>query len=324
MEHESHRLFSFQVEERDADRRLDVFLSSQMLQCSRSRIQELIKSGFVKVNGESSKVSHRVRIGDLVRLTLPPPRPIQLAPESVDFGLVYEDTSLIVLNKPPGLVVHPAPGHHSGTLVHGLLEHCKDLSGIRGILRPGIVHRLDKDTSGLIVVAKNDQVHQWLSSQFTAGEITKKYLAIVHGVPKQGEGRIDAPITRHPKRRKEMTVVSSGGKRAITLWKMIRDFGGSYALLSISPKTGRTHQIRVHLAHLGHPILGDPVYGYRRDKRDSVDPKKGGLLSKAKRQMLHAGTLGFLHPNDKEYCEFNAPLPEDMRRVLAALQEAFD
>ncbi|MFZ7113371.1 MAG: RluA family pseudouridine synthase [Desulfatiglandales bacterium] len=324
MEYESHRFFSFQVEQKDAGLRLDVFLSSQVLQCSRSRIQELIKSGFVQVNAETSKVSHRLQIGDSVRLTLPPPDPIQLAPESVDFGLVYEDTSLIVLNKPPGLVVHPAPGHRSGTLVHGLLEHCKDLSGIGGVLRPGIVHRLDKDTSGLIVVAKNDQVHQWLSEQFAAGKIKKEYLAIVHGVPKQGEGGIDAPITRHPRRRKEMAVVSSGGKRAITFWKMIRPFGDSYALLSISPRTGRTHQIRVHLAHLGYPILGDPVYGYRRDKRDSLDPKKRGLQPRAKRQMLHAGTLGFLHPKDEEYCEFSAPLPEDMRLVLDVLHDAFE
>lgn len=320
MEHESDKIFSFLIEEQDAGRRLDIFLSSRTQELTRSRIQELIKTGRVNVNDHVSRASYRLKIGDHVRLSVPPARATQLAPEAIDFDLVHEDASLIVLNKPPGLVVHPAPGHHSGTLVHGLLKHCRDLSGIGGILRPGIVHRLDKDTSGLIVVAKSDRVHHWLSRQFAAGDVTKVYFALIHGVPSEIRGKIDTQIGRHPKRRKEMSVVASGGKQAVTFWEKVRVFGNHYSMLSVSPKTGRTHQIRVHLAHLGHPILGDTVYGRRRETRGKTGSQKKEHVISASRHMLHAGKLGFVHPDTRDYCEFQAPLPVDMRHIISILE----
>lgn len=322
MRHESNRTFSFLIEGEDTGSRLDVFLTSRIKELTRSRIQELIKSGYVEVNARAPKAGYRLQFGDRVQLVVPPVRALQLEPEQIDLGLIHEDASLIVLNKPPGLVVHPAPGHPTGTLVHGLLHHCRDLSGIGGILRPGIVHRLDKDTSGLIVVAKNDRVHHWLSGQFSKGEVRKRYLALVHGIPGDSMGKIEAPIARHPKKRKEMTVVQSGGKWAFTNWERIRVYGTAFALLSASPKTGRTHQIRVHLTHLGHPIVGDPVYGRRRDR----GLKDTGVLKRVPRpgrQMLHAETLAFVHPETKKYCEFHAPLPIDMADILNALEELF-
>ena len=319
MEHESDKIFSFRIEEKDADRRLDIFLSSPTQELTRARIQELIKTGRVQVNDRPSKASYRLKIGDHIRLSVPPAKALQLEPETIDFDLVHEDASLIVLNKPAGLVVHPAPGHYSGTLVHGLLKHCEDLSGIGGILRPGIVHRLDKDTSGLIVVAKSDRVHHWLSGQFAAGKVNKKYLALIHGVPREIKGKIDTQIARHPKKRKEMSVVTSGGKQAVTFWERVRTFGTHHAMLSVSPKTGRTHQIRVHLAHLGHPILGDTVYGRRRETRGKNGSQKKERIISAKRQMLHAGEMGFVHPDSMVYCEFRAPLPVDMSHIISIL-----
>ena len=236
------------------------------------------------------------------------------------FELVYEDSWLIVVNKPPGIVVHPAPGHFTGTLVHGLLRHCKDLSGIGGVMRPGIVHRLDKDTSGLMVVAKNDEAHAFLSRQFKAGEIRKRYVALVHGIVKGAKGEIDLPIGRHPVRRKEMSVQPSKGRVAKTLWEKQEELAGLFSLLSVSPKTGRTHQIRVHLSHVGYPIVGDPVYGHRRSWWKKRFPEDSGLSGLIERQMLHAGTLGFVHPQGGEYREFTAPLPADMELVLEMLK----
>ena len=234
--------------------------------------------------------------------------------------MIYEDSSLIVLNKPPGLVMHPSPGHSTGTLVHGLLHHCRDLSGIGGVSRPGIVHRLDKDTSGLLVVAKSDRVHNALAGQFKAGEVIKKYLALVHGIVHGDKGEIDLPIARHPKRRKEMSVVASGGKRAITFWKKIEELANEFSLLSVAPKTGRTHQIRVHLSHMGHPVLGDPVYGHRTSRWKKRFPSTPAVLAKIERQMLHAEILGFVHPGSNKYCEFHAPVPNDMAHLLKTLK----
>ena len=319
-EEDSRHLFS--VTEADTTQRLDAFLVLQIRNLTRSRVQELIRSGFVRVNHQLSKPGYRLKPGDHIEVTVSPPQPLRLYPETVTFELVYEDPWVIVVNKPPGVVVHPAPGHFTGTLVHGLLQHCTDLSGIGGVMRPGIVHRLDKDTSGLMVVAKNDAAHASLSAQFKAGKVTKKYVALVHGIVKGLKGEINLPIGRHPVRRKEMSVQPSKGRVAKTLWEKQAELAGLFSLLSVSPKTGRTHQIRVHLSHIGYPIVGDPVYGHRRSWWKKRFPGDSGLQGRIERQMLHAGTLGFAHPRGGDYREFTAPLPADMELVLEILRKA--
>ncbi len=315
-----NRTYSFVVTEGERDQRLDAFLASRVEGLTRSRIQGLIKDGAVQVNNRLTKRSYKLRPADRITLIIPPVVPYHLEPETIDFTLLHEDSSLIVLNKPPGLVIHPSPGHLTGTLVHGLLKHCRDLSGIGGILRPGIVHRLDKDTSGVLLVAKNDKAHSLLSAQFKAGNIKKRYLALVHGTMKVRNGEIDLSIGRHPQRRKEMAVVSTGGKKALTLWENIENLGGQFSYLSVMPKTGRTHQIRVHLSHIGHPIIGDAVYGFRRQWWRRHLSLKNGKAFKVERQMLHAESLGFVHPESGEYCEFRAPLPEDMKDLMKKLK----
>lgn len=320
MEKESERIFSFSIADKHSDIRLDVFLASQVSDLTRSRVQDLMRKEFVKVNGRLPKSGYRLKRGDQVSLLIPPAVPYALRAEPVTFSVVHEDEWLIVLDKPPGLVIHPAPGHPTGTLVHGLLQHCDDLSGIGGVLRPGIVHRLDKDTSGLVVVAKNDCAHTFLAKQFKARTVKKSYLAIVHGMMEGTEGEIDLPIARHPKRRKEMSVVPSKGRRALTLWRKMEGFGSGFSLVSVTPKTGRTHQIRVHLSYLGHPVVGDPVYGYGRNwwkKRATLADR---ILPLIERQQLHAEALGFNHPHSDTYCEFKAPLPEDMDHILKSLR----
>jgi 23S rRNA pseudouridine1911/1915/1917 synthase len=322
VEHKTQSVFFWEIPEDSRNTRLDRFLSSRPVSLSRSRIQALIKGENVKVNGGPAKASYRLRQGDRVSLSVPPPVKHELRPETVDFEIIHEDASLLVINKPSGLVVHPAPGHPTGTLVHGLLKHCKDLSGIGGVLRPGVVHRLDKDTSGLLVVAKNDRVHSHLSRQFKSGEVKKQYTTLVCGLVKGKRGKIDLPLARHPKKRKEIAVALSGGKRALTLWEKTREFQGGFTLLSVILKTGRTHQIRVHLSHMGHPIAGDPVYGYGRNwwKRHPLVRK--GILPPIGRQMLHSRLLGFVHPALNRYLEFEAPLARDMERVLNSLKSA--
>jgi len=317
---ESDRTFFYEISDSVENTRLDVFLTSSSIALTRTRIQALIKNGFVQVNNCPSKPGYRLRPGDRVLLSVPAPVPQVLKPESVEFDVIHEDSSLIVLNKPPGLVVHPSPGHANGTLVHGLLQHCKDLSGIGGVMRPGIVHRLDKDTSGLMVVAKNDQAHAFLASQFKTGMVKKQYLALVHGTVEKNEGRIDLPVARHPLRRKEMSVAPSKGKRALSLWHKIEEFQSGFALLSISIKTGRTHQIRVHLSHKGHPVVGDGVYGYGRRWWKGHPLLKRNMLPLIKRQMLHSSCLGFIHPDHGSHVEFNVPLPDDMKEVIGALE----
>ncbi|MFO7986778.1 MAG: RluA family pseudouridine synthase [Desulfatiglandaceae bacterium] len=322
MIHDAARSFSFTISKEARDTRLDLFLSSHpSIDLSRSRIQSLITQGNVKINGRPSKPGYRLRPGDRVCLEIPPPVPLVIEPEAVLFDIIYEDHALIVLSKPPGVVVHPAPGHASGTLVHGLLAHAKDLSGIGGILRPGIVHRLDKDTSGLMVAAKHDAAHSHLARQFKQGKVKKEYAALVHG-PVQGErGEIDLPIARHPERRKEMAVAPGHGRHALTLWHKIEEFKHGISLLSITLKTGRTHQIRVHLSHTGHPVMGDPVYGYgRRRLKNQLKKDAEALLPLIHRQLLHARRLGFTHPVSNRYVEYEAPLPEDMAAVLEALR----
>lgn len=320
MGHASDRRFSFSITSVDADKRIDTFLASHIDECTRSRIQGLIKAGFVKVNHTIPKASYRTSPGDHVELILPPARPWHLEPETIELDLIYEDSSLIVLNKPAGIVTHPAPGHPTGTVVHGLLQHCRDLSGIGGILRPGIVHRLDKDTSGLLVIAKNDRIHEALNRQFQSRTVSKGYLALVHGSMPGKKGEIDLPLGRHPKKRKEMAVLPAKGRESLTLWQVVESYPAGFSLLSISPKTGRTHQIRVHLSFIGRPIVGDRVYGYKKEWLKRYHPKLSGLPLLVKRHMLHAESLGFIHPDTGKHCEFRADLPKDMKRVMEAIK----
>ncbi|NDY41678.1 RluA family pseudouridine synthase [Dissulfurirhabdus thermomarina] len=292
--------------------RLDRFLAHQLEGLSRSRVQRLITEGRASVNGTPCLSARRaVRIGDEVRLEVPPPRPAALEPEPLPLRVVFEDDRILVLDKPPGLVVHPGAGHARGTLVHGLLHHCRDLSGIGGELRPGIVHRLDKDTSGLMVVAKDDDAHARLAAQFAAGDVEKTYLALVKGEPGADRGRMEAAIGRHPVHRKRMAVRRSGGKAAVTEWEVVERLGGA-ALLRLRLHTGRTHQIRVHMAAAGHPVLGDALYG-------------GGTILRPRglrlpRQMLHAAALALRHPATGERLEWRAPLPPDMAAALESLR----
>lgn len=316
--------FSFSVRTDEEDTRLDIFLASRAEGLTRSRVQSLVKEGNVKANGLSVKTSYRIKAGDEIELFIPPSSPYMLEPEPLDLSPVYEDSSIIVLAKPPGMVIHPAPGHSEGTLVHGLLHHCRDLSGIGGVLRPGIVHRLDKDTSGLLVVAKNDNAHNLLSSQFRQGSVNKKYITVVHGMPGQKRGEINLPISRHPVKRKEMAVTRSGGKKALTLWQVDENIGNKFAVLSVTIKTGRTHQIRVHMAHSGHPVVGDPVYGHKQSWWKRNTPGLTGVLPMIKRQMLHSASLGFLHPESREYMEFTSPVPDDMACVIDELKSFFN
>lgn len=323
MDNESGRISFYSITEEDKDKRIDSFLALHLEDLTRSKGQSLIRDGHVKVNELTVKTSYRLRPGDKISIFIPPAAPSIIEPEPVDFSLIHEDSSLIVLNKPPGLVTHPAPGHASGTLVHGLLYRCQDLSGIGGIMRPGIVHRLDKDTSGLMVAAKSDYAHTFLSSQFKKGTVKKQYTALVHGTIRGKEGEINLPISRHPKKRKEMAVVPSRGKRAITLWRKEQEIGNRFTILTVTLKTGRTHQIRVHLSHLGHPIVGDSVYGHRKIWWKKHCPQVIDILPRIKRQMLHAGLLGFVHPESESYCEFESPLQDDIKDIIKILKSIF-
>jgi len=314
--------FLYDIGEREEGVRLDQFLVSRKLDLSRSRIQTLIKDGSVIVNRVIARPSYRVRAGDHVSLTIPPPSPPAVEPEPVDFAIVYEDAFVIVVDKPAGLVVHPAPGHATGTLVHGLLWHCGDLSGIGGVTRPGIVHRLDKDTSGLMVVAKNDMAHISLARQFKSGQVQKEYRTLVHGLMRGRKGVIDAPIARHARKRKEMAVVQGKGKEAVTHWWLLETFEAGFSSLRVLLKTGRTHQIRVHFSHLGHPVAGDPVYGYGKRWWKGHPLQKKGIIRPPKRQMLHARHLAFFHPENGRFMEFESSLPVDFRELLEGLRRA--
>lgn len=298
----------FVVSPAEKGTRLDLYLKSQAPELSRSRIKQLILEGKVTVNGVTiPKPSYEVKEGERIKLSLPPPEEPQLSPEEIPLEIVYEDEDLVVVNKPQGMVVHPAPGNYRGTLVNALLFHCRDLSGIGGILRPGIVHRLDKDTSGLLVVAKNDRAHLDLAAQIKAREVKRAYLALVHGVPSPKEGTISAPLGRHPVQRQKRAVNPARGKPALTFYTVREEFP-DFALVEARLATGRTHQIRVHFAFLGHPVVGDPVYGKRRNPF--------GL----KKQVLHAYLLGFRHPRKNTYLEFQAPLPAYFAEILNYLR----
>jgi 23S rRNA pseudouridine1911/1915/1917 synthase len=280
--------------------RLDVFVARRLPSLTRSRVQRLIDDGAVTVAGARAKASLRLEAGQRVSVEVPPPAPARAAPEPIALDVIFEDGDVLAVNKPPGMTVHPAGGHTSGTLVNAILAHCDDLSGIGGVMRPGIVHRLDRDTSGVILVAKNDAAHQALARQLKERTIAKVYLALVEGTPKPAEGVIDAPVARDPVHRERMAVVTRG-REAVTAYRVVERFKG-VSLVEARPKTGRTHQIRVHLAAIGHPIAGDRVYG----KRSAV----------VARQFLHALRIAFDHPRTGERMTLEAPLPADLDRAL--------
>ncbi len=292
----------------DGGERLDRYLAQQRPDLSRSFIQKLIADGQVTVNGEIVRASRRLKPGDRIVLRIPPPAPATAQPEHIPLSIIYEDADLVVIDKPAGLVVHPAAGHQSGTLVNAILAHCPELAsaGVGQAGRPGIVHRLDRDTSGLLVVAKNDRAHRFLSDQFKAHTTEKTYLALVHGHLSPSRGLIDAPIGRDPRHRQRMAVVALG-RPAQTAYRVVRYVGG-YTLLEAMPQTGRTHQIRVHLASIGHPVAGDPAYG----------PREG--LPGLRRQFLHAARLRIRLPSTGEYAEFTSPLPEDLAVALREVE----
>ncbi len=321
------REYSFLVDDEEAGERLDAWLSSRIPELSRSRIQKAVKAGEVLVDEKpAKKVSTRLEGGEKVILRFDPPQPPGAAPEDIPIDIVYEDESLLVVNKAAGMVVHPAPGNRTGTLVNALLHHCRDLSGVGGVLRPGIVHRLDGGTSGLLVVAKDDQTHIALSRQLTERTVKRIYFSIIHGSMPEGRGVIDLPVGRSKHDRKKMGVLSSGGRQAITSYYVLDTFGPlQYIKLSLG--TGRTHQIRVHLAHMGHPVLGDPVYGGRKIRKGMLDKVELDLvrktLSMIERQALHAGALSFLHPKLEKEMRFEAPVPHDMESVLSCLRDAY-
>ena len=297
---------TIQVTEEMAGQRIDKAVSAMDEDWSRSQIANWVKDGAVRVNGQIVKPNYKVRLEDVIIATPPILEELDVVPEDLDLDIVYEDADVLVVNKPKGMVVHPAPGHSHGTLVNGLMHHCTDLSGINGIVRPGIVHRIDKDTSGLLMVAKNDAAHTSLVNQLVRKSVTRKYIALVHGHIPHDKGTIEAPIARDPKERQNMSVVDKG-KHAVTHFRVLERFG-DFTLVECRLETGRTHQIRVHMKYIGYPLVGDPKYG----------PKKtmdiGG-------QALHAEVIGFDHPKTGEYMEYSAEMPEEFAELLESLRK---
>jgi len=311
--------FILRVPEKDHGRRLDQFVADSEVSLSRSQLKKLIEEQAILLNDKPAKPGTHVKPGDLVSCVLPQPKPLPVEPESLPLTILYEDPSLIVIDKPAGMVVHPAAGNPSGTLVNALLYHCKDLAGINGVLRPGIVHRLDKGTSGVMVVAKDDEAYHHLIKQFKNRTVMKAYLAIAYGKFNRDEGVVDAEIGRHPSERKRMSTHARRGRPATTTWKVRERFDG-FALLEIHPQTGRTHQIRVHLSSVGHPLLGDPLYGRKGRPGSIQDPILRRWIEKLEHQALHAHRLGFVHPRTGDSVEFIAPIPHDMEEVLEGLR----
>ncbi|MCS7459286.1 RluA family pseudouridine synthase [Paenibacillus doosanensis] len=293
----------------DRGERIDKFITESLEEeTSRTQVQQWIKEGHLKVNGGPVKANYKLAEGDRLALVIPEPEELNLTPENIPLDVVYEDSDVIVVNKPRGLVVHPAPGHYSGTLVNALLHHCRDLSGINGVMRPGIVHRIDKDTSGLLMAAKNDLAHVSLAEQLKEHSVNRKYIAVVHGNVAHDHGTIDAPIGRDPHDRKLYTVTEKNSKHAVTHFVVLERFG-DYTLVELKLETGRTHQIRVHMKFIGHPLAGDPAYGPSRSKGVAMEG-----------QALHAAVLGFVHPRTGQELQFEAGLPEDMQHLLHALK----
>ena len=310
---------TFRVHSKDSLKRLDVFLSQEEKTLSRSQIKRLIAQGNVQVGGRKAKPGLRLKENDAVTLNLPELQRPKTQAQAIPLVILYEDHYLIVVDKPAGMVVHPGAGNFSGTLVNALLHHCPDLSGIGGVLRPGIVHRLDKDTSGLLVVAKDDFTHRHLSAQFKAHTPLRKYFGIVWGqIP--DEGRIEAIIGRHPRHRQKMSVRPRKGREARTHWK-VREHYQHFCLAEFHLQTGRTHQIRVHLSSLGHPLLGDPLYGGRKRLATIESPPLRQELQKLRRQALHAAELGFVHPVTRENLMFSSAIPGDMEEAIAVLKK---
>jgi 23S rRNA pseudouridine1911/1915/1917 synthase len=311
--------FNITVSKGSEGMRLDQFLSQTDLGLSRSLAKRLIEEGTILLNQKPAKPSAHLKTGDLISGTLPEPEPLSIEPEPLPLTILYEDPSIIVIDKSPGMVVHPAVGNLSGTLVNALVYHCKDLAGINGVLRPGIVHRLDKDTSGVIVVAKDDEAYHHLIRQFKDRAVEKVYLAIACGPFNRDEGIIDSVIGRHPSERKRMSTTTRKGRPAVTRWKVVERFHG-FTFLEIFPHTGRTHQIRVHFSSIGHPLLGDPLYGRKGRPGTIHDTVLKGCVERLGRQALHAHRLAFTHPRTGERVEFVSPLPEDMQEALECLR----
>lgn len=295
------------VDGENSDLRLDKYLVSQLEDFTRSAVSKLIEGGQVKVNDKTASKNYKCKAGDRVEIEIPDPVELDVTAENIPLDIVYEDSDLLIVNKPKGMVVHPAAGNYSGTLVNALLYHCKDsLSGINGVIRPGIVHRIDKDTSGLLIVAKNDTAHLDLAQQIKEHSFHRAYQAVAYGNFKEDNGTVNQPIGRHPKDRKKMAVTFKNSKNAVTHYEVISRYE-KFTHIRCVLETGRTHQIRVHMAYIGHPLAGDEVYG----------PKK--VITQLNGQCLHAGELGFVHPRTKEYMEFTAPLPEYFTNFLKKL-----
>ena len=290
------------VSEEKCGLRIDKYIYEEIKDKSRSYIQGLIEKQEVLVNGKNIKSNYKVKENDIVTINISKPKELNIIPQNIPIDILYEDSDLIVVNKPKGMVVHPAPGNYEGTLVNALLYHCTDLSSINGIIRPGIVHRIDKDTTGILVVAKNDDAHNFLSKQLKDHSMTREYYALVEGRIKSEEGVIDKPLGRNKKDRLKMGIVSDG-KRAVTHYKVLEVYKCT-TLVRCILETGRTHQIRVHMASIGHPLVGDTVYGFKKQRY------------KVEGQMLHARTLGFIHPKTKKYMEFSKELPEEFENLL--------
>lgn len=305
------RIIEFEITDAEAGKRLDAVLGAALEDISRSFIQKLFGAGNISVDGQCCfEKKHKAAAGQLITVSIPPASDMEAQGENIPLEIIYEDEDLLVVNKPAGMVVHPAPGNETGTLVNAVLYHCGDnLSSINGVIRPGIVHRIDKDTSGLLMIAKNDRTHTGLSEQLARHDIRRRYKALVYNNIKEDEGTVDAPIGRDPKNRLRNTVTDINSRNAVTHYKVLERFG-SFTFIEAALETGRTHQIRVHMSYIKHPLLGDTLYGPVKNKMGAA------------RQMLHAGVLGFIHPGRKEYMEFTAPLPEDFSKVLNRLREA--
>ncbi|WP_309122910.1 RluA family pseudouridine synthase [Paenibacillus sp.] len=300
--------FGIEIGSDEAGQRIDKLLSDALEDVSRSQLQDWIRDGHVLVNGAAVKPNYKVAASDEVVVRPPDPAPTELVPENIPLDVVYEDRDVIVVNKPRGMVVHPAVGHPSGTLVNALMYHCKDLSGINGEIRPGIVHRIDKDTSGLLMAAKNDVAHTSLAAQLKEHSVTRRYVAVVHGVLEHDQGTVDAPIGRDPQDRKLFTVTDKGARHAVTHFVVTERFP-EFTVLELLLETGRTHQIRVHMKFIGHPLVGDPVYG-----------RSKGRTMEVPGQALHAAVLGFTHPRTGERLTFEAPLPSEMQSFIEQLR----
>ena len=289
-----------------AEQRADAYLTGLFPEHSRSYFQNLLRSGDITVNGKTVKTGYKLSAGDIISWQQREAAPMRAVAEDIALDVLYEDGDIIVVNKPQGMVVHPAAGHSEGTLVNALLHHCGDLSGVNGVIRPGIVHRIDKDTSGVLVAAKNDEAHLGLTTQWSGHNITRVYHALLHGIIPEDKGTIDAPIGRHPRERKKMAVETAHGKNAVTHYRVLERFATADATyVELRLETGRTHQIRVHMAHLGHPVIGDPVYGRRKEPYQLNG------------QALHAKVLGFKHPVTGKYMEFDSELPAYFQALLA-------